>query len=86
MINAFQQLYKGRIALEKIQTEDEIRLVINSELKDEFTHPRARLSSVKKYQLAIQRIQGSELSEEEKHVLLSVYEEEYLKVSTANDV
>ncbi|MEI4768230.1 hypothetical protein WAX74_00980 [Psychrobacillus sp. FJAT-51614] len=86
MIIAFQQLYKGRIALDKIQTDDEIRQVISSELKDEFTHPRARLSVVKKYQLAIQRIQASNLNNEDKKALLSIYKEEYLKVSTGNDV
>ncbi|MFF2752856.1 hypothetical protein ACFVR1_03725 [Psychrobacillus sp. NPDC058041] len=86
MINAFQRLYKGRIALEKIQTEEEIRKVIQSELKDEFTHPRARQSVEKKYKLAISRIQISTLSLEEKLRLEDVYKEEYLKLSTGYEV
>ena len=30
--------------LENIQTEEEVRAIIHSELLDEYTHPRARLS------------------------------------------
>jgi hypothetical protein len=86
MINAFQRLYKGRIALEKIQTEEEIRMIIQSELKDEFTHPRTRQTVDKKYELAISRIQMSTLSLEEKLILEDVYREEYLKLSTGYEV
>lgn len=86
MINAFQQLYKNRVSIEKIQTEEEVRKVIASELKDEFAHPRARMSLEKKLELALSRIQGSSLSEEERNTLINVYNDEYAKLSTALDV
>lgn len=86
MIKAFQQLYKDRIALAKLQTEEEIRKLIRSELKDEFTHPRVRLSLDKKYALAIARVQSSRLSEQEKQAILSAYREEYSDLSTGYEV
>lgn len=86
MINAFQTLYKGRIALEKIQSEGEIRQIIRSELRDEFTHPRARQPIDKKYELAMIRIESSLLSTDDKNSLKEVYDEEYSKLSTGYEL
>ncbi|WP_391122121.1 hypothetical protein [Psychrobacillus sp. L3] len=86
MIDAFHQLYKGRGALEKVRTEEEVRRVIQSELMDEFTHPRARRSIETKYGFAITRIKSSKLSSEEQNCLIDVYKEEYAKLSTGYEV
>ncbi|WP_391209236.1 hypothetical protein [Psychrobacillus sp. L4] len=86
MINAFHHLYKGRVALEKVRTEEEVRQFIQSELMDEFTHPRARRSIETKYAFAVTRIKSSKLSNEEQHSLLDVYNEEYAKLSTGYEV
>ena len=56
MIKAFRLLYKERKSTSELQTEEQIREVIKSELLDEFTHPRARQSPEKKLELALDRI------------------------------
>ncbi|QFF98919.1 hypothetical protein PB01_08790 [Psychrobacillus glaciei] len=86
MINAFHQLYKGRVELEKVRTEEEVRQFIQSELMDEFTHPRARRTIETKYGFAITRIKSSKLSSEEQKCLLDIYKEEYEKLSTGYEV
>ena len=82
MIEAFQLLYQNRQSISEIQTEEEIRSIIHSELLDEFTHPRARLSVQKKYSLAIDRIYNSKLSVNQQQMMLELYNEEYKKLST----
>lgn len=82
MIKAFQLLYQNRQSVSKIQTEEEIRCIIQSELLDEFTHPRARLSVQKKYSLATDRIKNSKLSDTQQQMMLEVYMEEFKKLST----
>jgi hypothetical protein len=86
MIKAFRLLYKERKSIEALQTEEQIRDIIKSELLDEFTHPRARQSIEKKYELAIERIAQSQLSYEQKNRILDVYKEEYKNLSTDNRV
>lgn len=82
MIKAFQLLYQNRKSVKNIETEDEIRAIIHSELLDEFTHPRARLSIQKKYSLAVERIKNSELSETDQEMMIDLYMDEYKKLST----
>ena len=82
MIKAFQLLYNDRKSMEELQTEEEIRNIIKSELLDEFTHPRARQSIEKKYELALKRIKNSKLSMEEQSQIIAVYQDEYTKLST----
>lgn len=84
MIKAFQLLYKERKSIQSIQTEEQVRQIIKSELLDEFTHPRARLTIEKKYALALERINNSQLTDEQKSMMLKVYEEEYSNLSTDN--
>lgn len=81
MINSFQLLFKGRKSVENLQTEEQIRQVIQSELLDELTHPRARQSIEKKYLLAVARVQESNLTELDQQQILSVYKEEYTKLT-----
>ena len=82
MIEAFRLLYKERKFTTELQTEEQIRELIKSELLDEFTHPRARLSLEKKLGLAFDRISLSTLLDEEKKLIKNIYEEEYIKLST----
>lgn len=82
MIEAFRLLYKERKFTTELQTQEQIRELIKSELLDEFTHPRARLSLEKKLGLAFDRISKSPLSDDEKELLEKVYKEEYIKLST----
>ncbi|TQR13362.1 hypothetical protein [Psychrobacillus soli] len=82
MINAFRTLYKDRKFTTELQTEEQVREVIKSELLDEFTHPRARLSPEKKLKLALDRISVCTLSDDEKKWIENVYKEEYINLST----
>jgi len=81
MINAFRFLYKERKLTAELQTEKQVREVIKSELLDEFTHPRARLSPEKKLAFALDRISACSLSDEEKKSIENVYKEEYINLS-----
>lgn len=85
MIKAFQLLYQNRQSIGYIQTEEEIRNIIHSELLDEYTHPRARLSVQKKYGLAIDRIKNSKLSEKQQQMMIELYKEELKKLSTEDN-
>ncbi|WP_313890798.1 hypothetical protein [Psychrobacillus sp.] len=80
MIKSFQLLFKGRRFVEDIQSEQQIRQVIQSELLDELTHPRARQSIEKKYLLAVTRVQQSDLAEVDQLQIISLYDEEYAKL------
>ena len=86
MIKAFQLLYQNRQSVRNIQTEQEVRIVVHSELLDEFTHPRARLSIQNKYNLAIDRIANSKLSESQKQMMKELYKEEFKKLSTEDSI
>ncbi|MEK4485564.1 hypothetical protein MHH81_08145 [Psychrobacillus sp. FSL H8-0484] len=86
MIEAFRQLYKDRKSMDAIQTIEAIRTVIKSELLDEFTHPRARQSIEKKYALALERIKNSNLSINQKQMILDAYFDEYTKLSTEYEI
>ncbi|QUG41588.1 hypothetical protein KD050_20345 [Psychrobacillus sp. INOP01] len=85
MIKAFQLLYQNRQSVSTIQTEEEIRGIIHSELLDEYTHPRARLSVQKKYSLAIDRIKNSKLSDNQQKMMFELYNDELKKLSTEDD-
>lgn len=86
MIKAFQLLYQNRQSISAIQTEEEVRGIIQAELVDEYTHPRARLSVQKKYSLAIDRIKNSKLSDNQQKMMLGLYNEEYKKLSTEDHI
>ena len=82
MIKAFQLLYQNRQSVSHLQTVEEIRTIIHSELLDEFTHPRARLSIQQKYKLAMDRISNSKLSEGQQQMIIELYKEEFKNLST----
>ena len=82
MIKAFQLLYQNRQSVTDIQTIEEVRSIVHSELLDEFTHPRARLSMQHKYKLAMDRISDSKLTDLQQQMIIGLYNEEYKKLST----
>lgn len=73
MIEAYKRLWPDRQAIQHITTQAELESSIRVELRDELTHPRVRKSVDEKLQLAHQRIEQSELSEDEKAFLLQLY-------------
>lgn len=81
MIDAFKLLYKNRASVHI--TEADVRNVIKSELLDEYTHPRVRQSSEKKYEMVIERVKNSKLSISQREAILLVIHEEYMKLSRA---
>lgn len=84
MIDAFKMLYK--IRMDNLLTEGDIRRFIKSELMDEYTHPRVRQNLEKKYQLAVDRVKNSKLSHSEKNDILTVINEEFIKLSSASEI
>ncbi|TQR20694.1 hypothetical protein [Psychrobacillus vulpis] len=85
MIKSFQLLFKGRVSTDKLQTVEDIRKFVVSELLDELTHPRARQSIHKKYEIAVNRITQSDLSDMDQQKLITIYREEYMKLSTVDE-
>lgn len=79
MIDAFKLLYKNRTTNDI--TEEEVCNVIKSELLDEYTHPRVRQSSEKKYQMIVARVKNSKLSISQQEDILLIIHDEYMKLS-----
>ncbi|MDQ0427474.1 hypothetical protein QOZ98_000299 [Planomicrobium stackebrandtii] len=73
MIESYRKLWAQRAAAEKIATQQDLEKYILIELNDELTHPRVRKSKEQKLELALLRIQGSDLSESEKNGLSALY-------------
>ncbi|MBT2582121.1 hypothetical protein [Planococcus sp. ISL-109] len=73
MIDAYKRLWPDRQAVQQITTDEELETSMRIELNDELTHPRVRKSVDEKLQLAYQRIEESDLSEDEKTLLVQLY-------------
>lgn len=73
MIEAYRKLWPNRAGVETIHTEQELEQQIQIELNDELTHPRVRKTRQQKLEMALDRIRQSNLSEEEKKGLFSLY-------------
>jgi hypothetical protein len=73
MIEAFKKLWPNRTAIDKISSLEELEAYMRIELNDELTHPRVRKTKQEKLQLALERIEQSELSKEEKEGLAELY-------------
>jgi len=73
MIEAYRKLWPNRAGVETIHTEQQLEEHIQIELNDELTHPRVRKTRQQKLEMALDRIRQSELSEEEKNGLSSLY-------------
>ncbi|WP_298827687.1 hypothetical protein [uncultured Planococcus sp.] len=74
MIEAYRKLWPQRVAAEKIATQQELEKYILIELDDELTHPRVRKSRQQKLELALARIEQSDLSQTEKDGLAALYQ------------
>ncbi|MDN7241025.1 hypothetical protein QWY14_04445 [Planococcus sp. N028] len=73
MIQAFKKLWPQRAAVENISSMEELETYMRIELNDELTHPRVRKSKSEKLQLALDRIEQSDLSVEEKNEIAELY-------------
>lgn len=73
MIGAYRKLWPQRAAAEAITTQEELEKYMLIELDDELTHPRVRKSRQQKLELALARIEGSDLSQTEKDGLAALY-------------
>lgn len=75
MIEAYQKLWLNRAGTGSISSQEELEQKILIELNDELTHPRVRKSKQEKLELALERIQESELSDQEKKSLAELYKD-----------
>jgi hypothetical protein len=73
VIEAYQKLWPNRTGVETIRTEEELAQKILIELHDELTHPRVRKTKQQKLEIALSRIEQSDLTEAEKNSLSSLY-------------
>lgn len=73
MIEIYQKLWANRSGAENIGSQEELENKILIELNDELTHPRVRKSKKEKLELALERIEGSSLTEKEKQDLSALY-------------
>lgn len=73
MIDAYRKLWPNRAGVDAIGTEEELEQKIQIELNDELTHPRVRKTRQQKLELALTRIEQSELTVEEKNNLSALY-------------
>ncbi|ETP70051.1 hypothetical protein G159_04120 [Planococcus glaciei CHR43] len=73
MIDAYRKLWPNRAGVDAISTEEELEQKIRIELDDELTHPRVRKTRQQKLELALTRIEQSELTVEEKNNLSALY-------------
>lgn len=73
MIDAYRKLWKNRAGAAEIETEEQLEQKIRIELKDELTHPRIRKPVEEKLAFAAGRIEKSDLDEQQKTRLLSLY-------------
>ncbi|MBA9027684.1 hypothetical protein [Peribacillus huizhouensis] len=82
LLKIYSKLWKNRIVEDSGgQENDVLREKIKAELLDENSHPRARKNRYEKFYLCIQRVHHSNLNDEEKSRMLSVYIEEMEKLA-----
>ncbi|TWT07767.1 hypothetical protein FQV26_08120 [Planococcus sp. CPCC 101016] len=73
MIGSYRKLWPQRTAAEQITTQEELEKYMLIELNDELTHPRVRKTRQQKLELALARIEQSDLTESEKEELAVLY-------------
>ena len=73
MIGSYRKLWPQRTAAEQITTQEELEKYILIELNDELTHPRVRKTRQQKLELALARIEQSDLTASEKNELAGLY-------------
>jgi hypothetical protein len=75
LLHSFKLLWTNRRFDQDEDSETLIRLVILIDLKDELSHPRARSTPNRKFDLAVKRINQSTIPAEDKLQIIQLYEE-----------
>jgi hypothetical protein len=74
LLEAFLSLWNNREANEKSQSPiDTIKVMMKSELLDEFSHPRVRKTKEEKFYSAVKRVVESDLKIEDQIRLIKLY-------------
>ena len=82
IIQAYQTLFPFRKAATTITTIEQLDRCIRSELLDELTHPRVRKTPTDKLQIAVDRIENSDISDMLKVQLIQLYMTVFESVNT----
>ncbi|MFZ3588772.1 hypothetical protein ACOI1C_05705 [Bacillus sp. DJP31] len=81
LLKSFQQLWNNRSIEMNIDSLSIIQKTIIMDLKDELSHPRARSTPQKKFDLAVKRILTSSISGEDQQQIIRLYEEELARLN-----
>ncbi|MDT2047437.1 hypothetical protein CHN50_00025 [Priestia aryabhattai] len=75
LFSAYQKLWINRSFSNQdhLSIKEKLTQAIQKDLQDEMTHPRVRKSPEVKYELAVQRIQNSNLIHSEQLALIDLY-------------
>lgn len=82
IIQAYQTLFPFRKAATTITTIEQLDRCIRIELLDELTHPRVRKTPTDKLQIAVDRIENSDISDMLKVQLIQLYKTVFESVNT----
>lgn len=82
IIQAYKSLYRFRQASTTITTIEQLKQRIRIELLDEFTHPRVRKTPSEKLQIAVDRVEKSDISDIVKEQLIQLYKTVFESVNT----
>jgi len=82
IIQAYKTLYPFRQASTTITTFEQLEQSIRIELLDELTHPRVRKTPSDKLQIAVGRIENSDISAILKVQLIQLYKTVFESVNT----
>ncbi|MCP1188833.1 hypothetical protein NKR17_07015 [Priestia flexa] len=75
LFSAYQKLWVNRSFSnqDNLSVKEKLSYAIQKDLRDEMTHPRVRKSPEVKYELAVQRINNSNLAHSEQLALIDLY-------------
>ncbi|WP_246941655.1 hypothetical protein [Bacillus pinisoli] len=76
LFQVFKQLWSNRVFEDHEDVLAVMKRTIQTDLKDELSHPRVRSTPHKKFSLAIKRITQTNLSAEDQLQIISLYLEE----------
>jgi hypothetical protein len=73
LIRGYQSLFSNRHSAMNLETLEQLKAIIQIELLDELTHPRVRKNPQEKLEIAVARIDNSELISTVKQDLIKLY-------------
>ena len=82
IIQAYQTLFPFRQSATTITSIEQLEQRIRIELLDELTHPRVRKTPSDKLQIAVDRIENSDISDILKEQLIQLYQTVFESVNT----